>query len=144
MAIPNNGVWDTWKIDIGMPLFKATNGSEAGLQIWILWSKQSPKFDKHNTRAEWEKIRNSPPTIITKRKIFRIAQEEFGWQRTLKVMPTAYVDDDADLDAAANQMGTIMRDAISDSIANKTNAPPQRRKRAECAETKDIALTKGR
>lgn len=119
MAIPNDNFldvsdsWYRWKVDIGMSLFRATNGSEAGLEIWLLWSAPSPKFNKRNTRAEWEKIRRSPPTIITKRKIFRIAQEEYGWQRPLKVLRTVRVDNAVDLDAVDEQTHTIMHNFIN-------------------------------
>jgi Primase C terminal 2 (PriCT-2) len=52
--------WADWN-RLGMALFAASGGSEAGLASFDLFSRQSAKYDAAETRHRWEHYRQCPP-----------------------------------------------------------------------------------
>jgi putative DNA primase/helicase len=52
--------WADWN-RIGMALFAASGGSEAGLAAFDRFSRQSAKYDAAETRHRWEHYRQCPP-----------------------------------------------------------------------------------
>lgn len=82
-VIPNDtGLdWDGWN-NIGMALWAATSGSDAGLKIWEEWSAKSPKDVPSRTRGRWRHFKSSPPSKIGAGTIFYLAvQNSPGWCR---------------------------------------------------------------
>lgn len=79
---PNNGPtdWERWN-RIGMALWAATGGSEAGRQAWHDWSAQHPSYDPGQTDERWDHYFNSPPTQIGAGTLFHLASEANpGWK----------------------------------------------------------------
>jgi hypothetical protein len=72
------GDWEPWN-HIGMAVFRATGGSEAGFAAFDTWSKRSKTYDADATRARWEHYHTSPPTEIGAGTIFHEAKQH-GWQ----------------------------------------------------------------
>jgi AAA domain/Primase C terminal 2 (PriCT-2)/Bifunctional DNA primase/polymerase, N-terminal len=81
-VIPNNANWDGWN-NIGMAVWRATAGSEAGRAAWDAWSKKNPaKYDARNTAEKWAAYFKSPPTRIGAGTIFYLAdQASPGWRQ---------------------------------------------------------------
>jgi hypothetical protein len=75
-AIPNNGPadWEAWN-RIGMAIWAATSGSEAGRAIWHAWSEQHPAYDHAATAARWDHYRTSPPARIGAGTLFYEARK---------------------------------------------------------------------
>jgi hypothetical protein len=73
-VIPNNGSWDDWN-SMGMAIFRATGGAEAGFALFDAWSKKSAKYDACNTAAKWAAYFKSPPTQIGAGTIFYLADQ---------------------------------------------------------------------
>jgi putative DNA primase/helicase len=84
-AIPNdvNTEWQIWGVKVGLALFAATGGSEAGFDLFDDWGKKSPKYDKHETRSRWEHFKGSPPDRTGAHAIFKLARS-YGWTVELK------------------------------------------------------------
>ena len=71
-VIPNNCPWDEWNT-VGMAIWRATGGSEAGCALFDQWSQRSPKYNADATRQRWERYFRSPPTAIGAGTIFYLA-----------------------------------------------------------------------
>ena len=79
-AIPNDGPsdWEAWN-RIGMALWAATGGAEAGRELWHAWSSRHPAYNETETNARWDHYATSPPTAIgagTLRHLARRTEEE--------------------------------------------------------------------
>jgi hypothetical protein len=76
-AIPNGPTMDSWEAwnRVGMALWAATEGSEAGRTLWHEWSKQHPTYDAANTDARWDAITSSPPSSIGAGTLFYMARQ---------------------------------------------------------------------
>jgi hypothetical protein len=64
--IPNCGPpdWEFWN-RVGMAVWRASGGSDAGLRLWIEWSQQNPACgDADTPEARWQNYRRFPPTGI--------------------------------------------------------------------------------
>ena len=73
--IPNSDrPWDEWN-RVGMALWAATGGDDAGRQGLHNWSARSDKYDPDETEARWEHYRTSPPTRIGAGTLFHMANE---------------------------------------------------------------------
>lgn len=63
-AIPNdNRSWDEWN-RIGMAVWRATGGSEEGLDAFDYWSQKSRKYDPEGPAERWRAYEGSPPDSI--------------------------------------------------------------------------------
>ena len=79
-SIPNPDVhWNEW-VRIGMALFRASGGSQAGLAAWEAWSCKSPKHVNGTCEERWTHYAKSPPSSIGAGTIFFMARAE-GWGR---------------------------------------------------------------
>jgi putative DNA primase/helicase len=73
--------WVDWN-NVGMAIWRATGGSEAGYAAFCAWSAKSEKFDSDTTRARWEHYSTSPPNSIGAGSLFRVAQQAHpGWRK---------------------------------------------------------------
>jgi hypothetical protein len=70
-AIPNDDEpWDIW-IKYGLCIYRATDGSPEGLEVWRAWSAKSiRKFVPGACEERWDHFRRSPPTRIGAGTIF--------------------------------------------------------------------------
>lgn len=74
--IPNDGPpdWERWN-QIGMAIFAATGGSEAGRAAFHAWSGRNLTYNAKVTEARWQHYRASPPTQIGAGTLFHMAAE---------------------------------------------------------------------
>jgi hypothetical protein len=79
-VIPNPDVdWENWN-RIGMAIYAATEGSDAGFDIFDTWSQKSRKYNARTTRTKWRLYHRSPPTRISAGTlIFLASQAQPGW-----------------------------------------------------------------
>lgn len=72
--IPNDGSadWEHWT-KVGLALFAATAGSDAGRDLWVAWSARHPDYDADATLARWEHYATSPPDRTGAGKLFSLA-----------------------------------------------------------------------
>jgi hypothetical protein len=78
--IPNDGGWENWN-NTGMALWRATGGSNAGLDLFDEWSAKSAKYDAGTTARQWDKYHGCPPSRIGGGSIFYWAdQASPGWR----------------------------------------------------------------
>jgi hypothetical protein len=62
--VPNADVdWKEWD-DLGLAIYGATGGGDAGLDMFIAWSKRSGKYDARETLRVWDGFSRSPPDRI--------------------------------------------------------------------------------
>ncbi|MER8648410.1 MULTISPECIES: PriCT-2 domain-containing protein [unclassified Mesorhizobium] len=75
-VIPNDNVsWDEWN-KVGMALWRASEGSGEGFQLFDEWSKKAVgKYDYACCAERWEGFANSPPSEIGAGTIFYMASE---------------------------------------------------------------------
>jgi putative DNA primase/helicase len=74
--IPNDDRdWKSWS-DIGMAIFRATGGGDAGKELFEHWSARSKKYEEATTKARWEHWKRSPPTKIGAGTLFYLARQE--------------------------------------------------------------------
>jgi hypothetical protein len=75
-VIPNDEgtSWASWN-DVGMALFRASGGSEAGFDLFNKWSKKWPRYNGSRTSERWRAYAASPPDRIGAGTIFRMATE---------------------------------------------------------------------
>lgn len=60
MAIPNPDLhWDEW-VKVGLLIHRATGRSEAGLDLWIEWSKQANKYADGDCEERWAHFHSHP------------------------------------------------------------------------------------
>jgi hypothetical protein len=60
--------------DVGLAIYGATNGSDAGFVMFHAWSRRSEaKYDADFTRKTWIGFRRSPPNRIGAGTIFWLA-----------------------------------------------------------------------
>jgi primase-like protein len=66
--------WNEWN-RIGMAIYRATGGSDKGLEIFHDYSKKSKqgRYNTRNTDARWESYHRSPPTKIGAGSLFHLA-----------------------------------------------------------------------
>jgi hypothetical protein len=74
VIIPNTASWDGWA-RIGLAVFRATGGSEAGFKLFDRWSRKSPKYDADNTAQKWAAFFRSPPSSIGAGTIVHLARQ---------------------------------------------------------------------
>ena len=81
-VIPNETPsWQEW-CRMGMAVYRATGGSEAGFDAFDTWSQKWRGYDAANTRERWESFHRSPPTEVGAGTIFYMANEACpGWDR---------------------------------------------------------------
>lgn len=74
--IPNNGPsdWEAWK-HVGMALWKATNGSEAGRDLWHEWSKLHESYDPKFSNDQWNHFATSPPNRVGAGTLAHLAKQ---------------------------------------------------------------------
>jgi putative DNA primase/helicase len=69
-------------IRVGCALYHATNGSEAGRELWTMWSRQSDKFDADLSEQKWASFGNGEnDRQVNAGTIFHIARQH-GWNFT--------------------------------------------------------------
>ena len=80
-VIPNEGPadWEGWN-RVGMAIWAATAGCEAGRDAWHAWSKRHPDYDAAATDARWLHYPAHPPTTIGAGTLFTMARDH-GWRR---------------------------------------------------------------
>ena len=71
-VIPNNAGWDEWN-SMGMALWRATEGSDAGFRLFDDWSRKSSVYDERNTYDRWNGYDRCPPKSIGAGSIFYLA-----------------------------------------------------------------------
>jgi hypothetical protein len=72
--------WHDWK-RIGMAVWRATGGSDAGFRTFDKWSQKWVDYDAERTRKAWREITDSPPNIIGAGTLFYHADEASpGWR----------------------------------------------------------------
>jgi bifunctional DNA primase/polymerase-like protein/primase-like protein len=82
-VIPNNDLnWEDWNTH-GMALYRATAGSDEGLEIFHAWSRKSKKkYNEQVTTDRWAAYKSCPPDRIGAGSIFHWANEASpGWER---------------------------------------------------------------
>lgn len=82
-AIPNTERnWEGWR-DVGMAVWRACGGAEAGFLQWDAWSaKCEDAYDPTNTREKWESFHRSPPDKIGAGTLFyRAKQHAPNWRK---------------------------------------------------------------
>jgi putative DNA primase/helicase len=76
--LPNGGrsSWNWWN-HVGMCVFRASEGSDAGLEAWEAWSRTHPSHDDEDTCVtRWEHWRtSSPPTEVGFPSLLWMARE---------------------------------------------------------------------
>lgn len=74
--IPNADLdWERWN-EIGMAIFRATDGDPDGFMLFDTWSQRSTKYDFDNCLARWEHWESSsPPTRIGAGTLFHLADK---------------------------------------------------------------------
>ncbi len=72
--VPNDGPadWEHWN-SVGLALFAATGGSDAGRDLWVAWSARHPDYDADATLARWQHYPESPPSKTGAGKLFALA-----------------------------------------------------------------------
>jgi hypothetical protein len=74
-VIPNDDLdWESWN-RIGMAIWAATGGSDAGFAAFDQWSQKSKKYNAGTTRKKWNDISSCPPDRIGAGTLFHLAQE---------------------------------------------------------------------
>jgi len=72
--IPEGASWKQWN-DMGLRIYAATAGSNAGEALFIEWSRRSTKFfNAAKTRVCWKRIAKSPPDRTNACAIFNMAR----------------------------------------------------------------------
>ena len=74
--------WDEWN-RIGMAAYRASNGSQEGLDAWCEWSAKSSKHQDAPCIARWAHYATSPPSRIGAGTIFFQAAQD-GWRRPVR------------------------------------------------------------
>ena len=64
--------WEYWN-KIGMAIWRATAGSEAGWSLFNTWSAKNAAYNPDSTRKRWDNYTNSPPTRIGAGTLFWLA-----------------------------------------------------------------------
>lgn len=79
-AIPNERLsWDEWN-RIGMAVWRATDGSDAGLDAFDYFSQKSDKYDPEGPEERWRAYVGTPPTEIGFGSLWYMAREaQPGW-----------------------------------------------------------------
>ena len=74
--IANQGApdWEDWN-RVGMAVWAATGGSDAGWQALDAWSAKNGAYDALRTRQRWDHYFTSPPSRIGAGTIFHMAEE---------------------------------------------------------------------
>lgn len=63
-AIPNESLsWDAWN-RVGMAVWRATGGSDEGLDAFDYWSQKSRKYEPEAAEERWRAYSGSPPDSI--------------------------------------------------------------------------------
>jgi hypothetical protein len=80
-AIPNEEVsWEEWN-NLGMAIWRATDGSGDGFAVFDNWSRKSNKYNAKKTVEKWQKFFTSPPKKIGAGTIFYLASEaDSDWE----------------------------------------------------------------
>ena len=66
-----------------MALYRATDGSEDGFDLFDAWSSKSPNYG--GTHEKWEALHRSPPTELGAGTIFGLAsQTDANWRSGIK------------------------------------------------------------
>jgi hypothetical protein len=71
---PRGSSWKPWN-DMGLRIYAATGGSEAGLVLFIDWSQRSKKFNDTKTRERWHHFATSPPDRTNVGALFNLARK---------------------------------------------------------------------
>jgi Protein of unknown function (DUF3987)/Primase C terminal 2 (PriCT-2)/Bifunctional DNA primase/polymerase, N-terminal len=66
-VLPNEADWDGW-VKIGAALFDGLG--DAGEELFHIWSRKSPKYDKATTATKWRSYRTSPMRSVTVATLF--------------------------------------------------------------------------
>jgi hypothetical protein len=82
--IPNNNEPQSEYNSMGMRLWLATGGSEAGFALFDAWGRKSTKYHG-GTKERWQHYFGSPPNRTGAEKIFKIAREH-GWVPKLRIV----------------------------------------------------------
>ncbi len=94
-VIPNDSPpdWEAWN-NMGMAIWAATEGSDAGLDMWMAWSAKHPGDDPEATQARWDHYATSPPTNTGAGKIFALAVSASpGWRKPSMLRDTSMPGD---------------------------------------------------
>jgi hypothetical protein len=76
-AIPNDADWPAWN-QLGMAIFNASEGSEAGFAVFDAWSRKSAKYDRRAIAECWRNYHRSPPNRIGMGSLIYLARQ-YGW-----------------------------------------------------------------
>ena len=82
-VIPNAGApdWESWN-NSGLAIYAATEGSEAGRDLWVDWSAKNPADDPDVTLARWNHYATSPPNRTGAGRLFAMAVAASpGWRK---------------------------------------------------------------
>lgn len=75
MSIPTADTYEAWLMP-GQALHHQFRGDEAGLDLWIEWSRRSIHFDEDECRRKWESFQRSEEGgALTARYILKLAKE---------------------------------------------------------------------
>ena len=79
---------DRW-LNVGMAVHAGFNGSDEGFDLWVHWSKQSPKFNERDQRQIWKSFKTGGGVGIG--TLFKIAIE-YGYERPSTVSESDFDD----------------------------------------------------
>jgi bifunctional DNA primase/polymerase-like protein/primase-like protein/uncharacterized protein DUF5906 len=96
-VIPNPNLdWDDWN-RVAMAIYRATDGSDEGYELFCEWSKKSKKHTDEGAHEKWyEQLSIAPPERIGIGTLFFMADEEDpNWRlkRGLKTAPRTKISD---------------------------------------------------
>jgi Bifunctional DNA primase/polymerase, N-terminal/Primase C terminal 2 (PriCT-2) len=104
--------WDDWA-SVGLALFAASSGSEAGFALFKRFSQQSIKYHQHETRQKWLEIKRSPPNRTGAGKLFKIARLN-GWGHEPR--PSVTKEEDEPLHVSPDAASEMMRQAVREFL----------------------------
>jgi len=107
--IPNTGPanWDWWN-RVGMAVWRATGGSNAGFEAFNVWSARNAVYDIAEVRERWGHYSVSPPSVIGAGSVFHMANEA-----SFAEVETAGISDPPDLPSDAGYWDSLREHAMS-------------------------------
>jgi len=75
--------YNTW-IDVGWTLFNITQGSDEGLDLWLEFSKKSPRYDEESCEIAWSKMEIRGRTIGSLKAVAKADNPDkyMEWKKT--------------------------------------------------------------
>jgi hypothetical protein len=119
-VIPNDNVdWDDWN-KIGLAIFAATSGNDAGFATFDAWSRKSNKYNAKDTENKWHAFHTSPPDRIGAGTLLYLAEQASpGWRDTydeeLEARINAAAHDEVVHAAIMREFGILLEDEQAES-----------------------------